>query len=254
MPESTPLYPEMKVSDYLDYRGRLFGLPRSRRRAAIASVTDWCSLESVSTRRIGALSKGFKQRVGLAAALLHDPPVLVLEEPTNGLDPTQIHEVRGLVKRLSERRTMLISSHILSEVERLCDRIIIMSAGVVRADGTPSQLGALMSDGRVYQIEAKAISADKLKTLTSMLAAVAGVDSVQEQAAADDGWYSFVVRSKAGAPDLREALAGASQRAGASIRELHAVMPTLERVFRTLTENDTLTKAEPKITLKDGEA
>jgi ABC-2 type transport system ATP-binding protein len=98
MPESSPLYPEMRVVDYLSFRGKLFGLDRSTRRAAIAKVIDWCSLGTVAQRRVGVLSKGFKQRVCLAAALLHDPPVLVLDEPTNGLDPTQIQEVRSLVR------------------------------------------------------------------------------------------------------------------------------------------------------------
>jgi ABC-2 type transport system ATP-binding protein len=134
LPEANPLYPELQTREYLDFRGRLFGMPRVRRQAAIDRVADRCRIKDVLGQRTGTLSKGYKQRVGLAAAMLHDPKVLLLDEPTNGLDPSQIQETHALIRELGHERTMLISSHILSEVEKLCDRVIMFAGGLVRAD------------------------------------------------------------------------------------------------------------------------
>src|SRR5690606_3529944 len=132
-----PLYREMRVREYLDYRGRLFGMRRPERRAAISRVLGRCWLTDVHRTRIGALCKGYRQRVGLAAALLHDPEVLILDEPTSGLDPTQIAETRTLLRGLAGERTLLLSSHILPEVERTCERILVIARGRIRADGSP---------------------------------------------------------------------------------------------------------------------
>jgi ABC-2 type transport system ATP-binding protein len=140
MPESSPIYPEMRVHEYLHYRASIFGLNRPTRLRNINKVISWCGLVGMERRRVGALSKGFKQRLALAAALLHDPPVLILDEPTNGLDPGQIGEVRALVKQLGQERTMLVSSHILPEIERLCDSAVVIAGGEVRAYGTLEQV------------------------------------------------------------------------------------------------------------------
>lgn len=140
LPEATPLYPEMRVSDYLLFRSRLYSMKHRERRPAVERALTRCWLGDVASRRISQLSKGYRQRVGLAAALLHNPRVLILDEPANGLDPTQIQETRKLIRELSKERTVLVSSHILPEVERTCDRVIIMSRGRVRADGTPERL------------------------------------------------------------------------------------------------------------------
>jgi ABC-2 type transport system ATP-binding protein len=147
LPEANPLYPEMQTREYLDFRGRLFGMPRAHRRAAIDRVAERCRIKDVLRQRTGTLSKGYKQRVGLAAAMLHDPKVLLLDEPTNGLDPSQIQETRALIRELGHERTMLISSHILSEVEKLCDRVIIFAGGAVRAD-EPARSSA--ADARLH--------------------------------------------------------------------------------------------------------
>ncbi|VAX40445.1 Gliding motility-associated ABC transporter ATP-binding protein GldA, partial [hydrothermal vent metagenome] len=135
LPESAPLYPEMSVKGYLDYRARLFCLDRRARQRAIGHAMDRCRIADVARRRVGHLSKGYRQRVGLASVLLHDPPVLILDEPSNGLDPSQIRETRSLVHELAENRTMIICSHILPEVERLATRLIVIAGGLVRADG-----------------------------------------------------------------------------------------------------------------------
>lgn len=136
MPESCPLYPELRVSEYLKFRGGLKGLGWSTRRKRIDYVLDRCWLKDVRTQLIGTLSKGYRQRVGLADALLADPPVLILDEPTAGLDPTQIRETRKLIRELGREHTMLLSTHILTEVEMTCDSAVIIHQGVVAEDGT----------------------------------------------------------------------------------------------------------------------
>jgi ABC-2 type transport system ATP-binding protein len=236
MPEATPLYQEMRVADYLDFRGRLFAMSRTVRRQAAARVMDRCDLTEVAQRRIGVLSKGFRQRVGLAAALLHDPPVLVLDEPTNGLDPAQIREVRGLVKELATRRTMLISSHILSEVERLCDRLIVVSGGRVRGDGSPEQLAAAASQEREYVLEAKPESEVVAASFSSVLGSRDGVASCSAFESLDGGWCRWRISGRSDAGDLREPLAAAASSLGIRVRELHALTPSLERAFHALAE------------------
>ncbi len=140
LPESNPLYPEMRVMDYLTFRARLHGVRASKRQQAIGRSIERCWLADVAKKRIGHLSKGYRQRVGLAAALIHDPRVIVLDEPSSGLDPTQILETRNLIRELAKDRTVLVSSHVLPEVERTCDRVIIIVRGEVRADGHPARL------------------------------------------------------------------------------------------------------------------
>lgn len=136
MPENCPLYAEMRVEEYLEFRAGLKGMPRRATRSRIDYVTQRCWLGDVRRQLIGTLSKGFRQRVGLADALLADPPVLILDEPTAGLDPAQIRETRRLVKELGEQHTILLSTHILSEVEVTCDSVILIHQGRVQAQGT----------------------------------------------------------------------------------------------------------------------
>ena len=141
LPESAPLYPELKPAQYLDYRAKLFGLPRKERRAAVARVLDRCRLTDMAHKRIGVLSKGYRQRVGLAAAIVHDPPVLILDEPTNGLDPAQMRSTRALIVELAEQRTVLLCTHVIPEVERACARVLVIAAGRLVADGPPDEVG-----------------------------------------------------------------------------------------------------------------
>ncbi len=134
LPENVPLYPEMRVREYLNYRSRLKDVPRSRRRAAVDGVLERCKLVDVESRVLGHLSKGYRQRVGLAEAMVHDPDILVLDEPTAGLDPMQIREVRALIRELGERHTIVLSTHIMSEVEAVCGRVIMIVKGKVALD------------------------------------------------------------------------------------------------------------------------
>src|SRR5271168_629988 len=147
MPENNPLHPDMRVREYLKFRARLKGLGRSRSRERVDAVLTQCGLENESKRIIGHLSKGYKQRVGLADALVHEPELIILDEPTIGLDPNQIRSVRQLIKSLAGKHTVLISTHILPEVEMMCGRVLIMLDGKVLASDTPENLQRRMAGG-----------------------------------------------------------------------------------------------------------
>lgn len=240
LPESAPLYPEMKTRDFLDYRARLFGMPRSARRLAIDKAIEACWLKDVRNRRVGKLSKGFKQRVGLAASLLHDPPVLILDEPTNGLDPTQIQESRKLIRDLAPKRVLLVSSHILGEVEKLCDRVIIMANGQVRADASPSQLVEEARANPTYIVQCKRVRPDDDERAFKIWSSLPHVASVEpnkpERFSTTAGWSLWLITAKPIAPDLREPIAAGALAAGILVRELRRETPSLEKVFVRLIE------------------
>jgi ABC-type multidrug transport system ATPase subunit len=246
----------MPVEDYLHYRGRLWSMPRKDRTRAIARVLERCWLRDVSLRRIGTLSKGYKQRVGLASALLHDPPALVLDEPTNGLDPTQVHETRSLVRELAADRTVLLSSHILTEVEKLCDRVVIIAGGVVKADGSPSELAAATGLGGV-QLAAFALEEDKSSAhaLAAVIAAMEGVTRVSQQWGQTPGghvqpgqaqagqahprsvWTCFVQSAGADTQALREQIALAALAHRVPLHLVREQRATLEQVFAHATDS-----------------
>lgn len=241
LPESAPLYGEMKTADYLDYRGRLFGLSRPQRRAAIDRVVARCWLEEVRNRRVGKLSKGYKQRVGLAAALLHNPALLILDEPTNGLDPTQIRETRALVRELGQDHAVLLSSHVLPEVEMTCDRVVVLARGQVRADEQLADLVARNQRG-VAIAEIAGAPAD-LNAIRRILASVPNVARVErdeatpaDAAIATDKtrWARWRITPINEAADLREPIARAAAAAGLTVRELRRESTTLEKLFASL--------------------
>lgn len=226
LPENAPLYPEMSVRAYLDFRGRLFGLARRERLAAVARVVDRCWLSSVVGRRIGQLSKGYRQRVGLAAALLHDPRVIILDEPTNALDPTQVIETRRLIGELAQGRTVLLSSHVLSEVERTCQRVLILIGGELLADGSPAELVRQSPEPTVYRVE--------FRGSASWLEGCRPPGLTPWTVTTEGGWTRGVASGSGG--DVREAIAAAARAAGVDVRELTGERPTLERVFVGLLE------------------
>jgi len=229
LPEAAPLYPEMSVVGFLRYRARLFGIaPRDRARA-IGAAMERCRVEAVRTRRIGHLSRGYRQRVGLAAALLHDPPVLVLDEPTSALDPSQVVETRELIRDLGRTRTVLVSSHVLAEVERLCSRALIIAGGTLLADGTPAELLRRHGGPARYVVEAR----DEGRKAEPALRAVMGVAAVREERT-DGVWRRLAVEAGTDAPDLREPMAAALAGAGVAVRELSARRASLEDVFLRL--------------------
>ncbi len=231
LPESAPAYGEMATEDYLHFRGKLYGLARGARRQAVGRALDACDLTDVRRRRVGHLSRGYRQRVGFASAILHDPPVLILDEPTSALDPRQIRQIRTLIRDLARTRAVLVSSHILPEVEQTCDRVIILGRGRVLAEGTPAALTSGERARPSYIVEAHGQEA----ALVAALGAVPGVGAVRCAAGAE-GWARFHVEAREGAPDLREALGRAVIEAGASLRELSRERSGLERVFLDLME------------------
>lgn len=228
LPESTPVYPEMRVEEFLHFRGRLFGMSRSDRKPRIDMVCDRCGLAKVRRRVIGHLSKGNRQRVGLAQALLHDPPVLILDEPTAGLDPNQIGEVRKLIKELGEKHTILLSTHILPEVEKSADRVIIIAAGRIVAEGTPDQLRKNVAGVGGIAVEVKADHT----AVKNALAAVPGVRDVTTTN--QNGWCRAVVMPKDG-QDLREPIGATILRNNWQVRELRHETGSLEEFFVQIT-------------------
>jgi ABC-2 type transport system ATP-binding protein len=226
LPESAPLYTEMRVGEYLTFRARLYRVPRKRRAAAIDKALQQCSLTDVRRRPIQHLSRGYRQRVGLAATLVHEPPVLILDEPTAGLDPTQVREVRQLIRRLAGGRTILLSSHNLAEVELTCDRIVMLAAGRVRAEGAIDELRR--SSGR-YVVECDVTDA------CGALAGLAGVGKV-ECVSIDDRWKRVTISGCNGTEDLREPIAKAVTARGGTVRELHRESDSLERLFVQMAE------------------
>ena len=224
LPESAPSYSEMRVAEYLRFRAGLFGLNRTDRRKAIGLVLKRCWLEDVQRRPIHQLSKGYRQRVGLAAALLHSPPVLILDEPTAGLDPRQIQEVRGLIGELAGEHTILLSTHILPEVELMCDRIIMLAGGQIRAAGSIDELRAQAAGQASYIVETNAASARKA------LSGISAVTTVEAKIL-DDGWHRLTIVARANSSDLREAISDTVAKCGGTLRELRRNDPSLEQLF-----------------------
>ena len=231
LPEGTPLYGEMRVHEYLDYRGRLLNMRRSHRRQRIAAVCDRCGLEPVKRRAIANLSRGNKQRVGLAQALLNEPPVLILDEPTAGLDPRQITAVRALIAELRGKHTVLLSSHILPEVEKTADRVMIIAGGKLVADGTPDELRQRVAAGDKILIEARSAPALVKQTL-ACIQTVAQVEVV----ALDSDWCRATVTPQ-GQADIREALGAALLAQQIPLREMRYAWASLEQFFVQVTDN-----------------
>lgn len=234
MPENVPLYHDMRVKEYLNFRGALKGLRGPQLRKSVGEAMDVCSIEDVRRRIIGTLSKGYRQRVGLADALVNRPPLLILDEPTNGLDPNQIRQVRSLIKSLGTEHTILISTHLLAEVEATCDRVIIISKGQVRAQGTSSDLaGNLRMAGQV-RVELKGDPA----AIERGLAELKSVKKVTRERSAGN-WHSFTLRVEAGA-DVREAIDHLARKEAWPLRELSQRGASLEEVFVEITQRQEL--------------
>ena len=231
MPENVPLYNDMRVSEYLNYRAALNGVPHRRIGERVGDVKELCGLKEVEKKLIGALSKGYRQRVGLADALVHEPDLLILDEPTSGLDPNQIRQVRDLIKNLGKQHTILLSTHILPEVEMTCSRVIIINKGKIEACDTPENLlGEIRTAGGVV-LEAKVGSENGMEQLKK----IAGVRDVT---VTDDGdWQTFSLRVESGA-DVREEVFRLAADRRWSVRELSQRRATLEDVFVEITHAD----------------
>lgn len=231
LPENTPLYTDMRVSEYLRYRANLKGVPGRKVKQSVGDVIELCNLREVQHKLIGALSKGYRQRVGLADALVHDPDLLILDEPTIGLDPNQIRQVRELIKNLGGKRTVLISTHILPEVEIMCSRVIVIHKGKIRASDTAENLLKNQRTAGSMRLEAK-VGTDNA---TAELQRIPGVKDVT---ADQDGDYGiFQLRLEANTDPSEEVMQLAANRRW-SVREITRRRPTLEDVFVELTHSD----------------
>jgi ABC-2 type transport system ATP-binding protein len=227
LPENNPLYIEMLVSEYLDFVGRLRELPAAERRSAVDEAVAGTGLEPVFHRPIGELSKGFRQRVGLAAAILHRPDLLILDEPTEGLDPNQRVEIRHLIGNLGRERTVLLSTHVLPEVQFTCSRLLIISQGRIVADGPVDQLIARAKGASRIGVEAAG------NAIANRLAALPGVASVEPHESSNG--RERVIVTAAGAEDLRPRIFELAKAEQWTLYELHQEAGSLEDLFRELT-------------------
>jgi len=222
LPESVPLYPEMRVEEYLTYRAKLKNVDRSVRRSRVESSLEKCRVKEVRRRLLGTLSKGYRQRVGLADAMIADPKVLILDEPTSGLDPIQIRQTLDTIKRLAGTHTILLSTHILPEVEAICDRVIIISRGTIRWDG---RLTRLAEQVPILVMEVRGPGDDVKRLLEQQ----SGVKKVADRRL-DDGLTAFEIEQEKG-QDLREALAKQVIEKGWSVRRLDLRRKNLEALY-----------------------
>jgi ABC-2 type transport system ATP-binding protein len=231
LPEHNPLYMDMNVLDYLEYSARLHGLDMGKINSRMKEMVDVCGLGEVRHKDIGELSKGYRQRVGLAQAMIHDPEVLILDEPTSGLDPNQIVEIRHLIKQLGRAKTLVLSTHILSEVQATCDRVLIIHEGRIVADGTPEQLQRDFQGGESLLVELRT-DADPLERVLPALRAVKGVTGAEVSSRGGPGHYAVTVARGA---DVREEIFRLAVREGWVLLELQRKGTSLEDVFHKLT-------------------
>jgi len=229
LPENAPSYSDLDVSTHLAFIGRMQQIPAATLNDRIGEMGRLCGLEGVMRRRIDELSKGYRQRVGLAASMLHEPDCLILDEPTTGLDPNQIVEIRQLIRKLAEAKTVLLSSHVLPEVEAACDRMMIIDNGELKAIGTSAELSALASGGIVLHVQLKGEAATAFERLREAL------PGVEIDAATGDGIVNAVLRHNDAAAPLAETLFHAAVKADAVILEMRPEQTRLEDIFRQLT-------------------
>ena len=229
MPENPPLYLEMTVTGYLRFVAKIKGVPKDKIDAEVKRVMERVSITDVQERIIAKLSKGYKQRVGLAQALLNDPPILILDEPTIGLDPKQIHEVRELIKDLAGKHTVVLSTHILPEVEQTCHRVVIIDRGKIVAVDTPKNLRFQLQGAERISLEVQG----PVSEITSKLKAMPGVVDVRK-IADTDGRHRFQVEGEL-RKDIRSDLARTIVQSGWGLYELQSATMSLEDIFLKLT-------------------
>jgi ABC-2 type transport system ATP-binding protein len=230
LPENNPLYNDMPVIDYLKFVARLQGLPNEKIRDRIYEMIQICGLKGEKHKKIRELSKGYKQRVGLAQALIHDPSVLILDEPTTGLDPNQIVEIRALIKKIGREKTVLLSSHILAEVEATCDRIIIINKGKIVADGTSEELRKQAQGDEILKIQILGGDINLIYKSLQLIDSVSIVDIFNSQE------NIFEVQSKKGMQSAKN-IFGLCAENGWYIGQLTPIETKLEDVFREVTAN-----------------
>ncbi len=233
LPEQPPLYPEMSVADYLTFVARIKGIEADRVNSRVQEAMRLTNVEDRRDMLIRKLSRGYKQRVGIAQAIVHNPDVVILDEPTVGLDPNQIGEVRKLIKSLAGEHTIILSTHILPEVEVTCDRVVIINKGQIVAEGTPQSLSSQRSGGQRIHLEVKGGDAE----LRAALEPVPGVSHIEIEPVESTDRLSVTLENDSG-EDLRHRLAADLIGRGFELYELRAVNLSLEDIFRQLTTEE----------------
>jgi ABC-2 type transport system ATP-binding protein len=235
LPETPPLYPDMSVLEYVTFVAKIKGVPSAERAQRVKAVMERTRIADVANRQCGKLSKGYKQRVGLAQALIHNPDVLILDEPTAGLDPKQINETRELIKALAGDHTIILSTHILPEVEQTCQRVVIINKGRVVAVDTPDNLKARLRGSETMYVQVD-VSGTDAASVTGALGRVAGVTRVAESDQRD-GLVGFEVESERGR-DVRRELARSVVSNGWGLLELRPMRMSLEEIFLSVTTDE----------------
>lgn len=236
LPESAPLYNDMCVFDYLVYMADIQDLDKSKLNERLDYVVDACSLKEVISKPIGELSKGYKQRVGLAGSIIHDPKILILDEPTNGLDPNQIAEIRELIKELGKEKTVLVSTHILSEVEATCSRAIIINKGDIIADDTPRNLSSTFANhNKSTTVKISIKTSDNIETIKEKLSNIKNINKVEIEEYSND-IKEISIYSNLEEP--RDEIYRFIKNTDWIIYEMTKVKENLETVFHTLTKGD----------------
>ncbi len=231
LPETVPLYDDMKVIEYLKFIAQIREVPKENIKNRIKEVAEQCGLTQVLNKPIDELSKGYRQRVGLAQAIMHQPDILILDEPTTGLDPNQIVEIRDLIKQIGKEKTVIFSTHILSEVSATCDRVIIINKGKIVGQGSPAELASKASSRDLIYVKIKGDIEQVIKKLKEM----ENVVQVRVGDKEADDIYGYEIEAKPGV-DLREYLSMTVMNAGWSILEFNKKSVSLEDVFRELTK------------------
>ncbi|MGR3173592.1 MAG: ABC transporter ATP-binding protein [Candidatus Scalindua sp.] len=232
LPENVPLYLDMRVNEYLRFRAKLKNIPRRERRKKIDHCLELTGTSDVQHQIIGTLSKGYRQRVGLADTLIHDPKILILDEPTIGLDPNQIMQIREVIKGLGEKHTVLLSTHILPEVEMICDRIMIIDKGKIVAMDTPANLMKQIKTGSNVVLEIKG-DGEKIKNSLS------GIDGVRSVSWKEKGDAKEFYVESSGEKDIREDIFKCIVKDNYILREMKRKTVTLEEVFHQITTRET---------------
>ncbi|MCF8240698.1 MAG: ATP-binding cassette domain-containing protein [Melioribacteraceae bacterium] len=231
LPESNPLYYDMPVLEYLEFVAELQGVPKNKMNSRIGEMVRVCGLNVEKHKKIGELSKGYKQRVGLAQAMIHDPEILILDEPTTGLDPNQIVEIRKLIKEIGREKTVILSTHILPEVEATCDRILIINNGKIVADGTSEMLRKQSQGQEILRVQiSEAPGTDEITSSLQSLESVAMVDLV------NDAENTFIINSKENSTS-RKSIFQLCVDKNWVLTELTPIETKLEDIFRQLTTN-----------------
>ncbi|MDR2468076.1 MAG: ATP-binding cassette domain-containing protein [Spirochaetaceae bacterium] len=238
LPESVPLYGDLTVNEYLSFIAEARLIPKPEQGAKIASAIELCGLGSKQGARIETLSKGYKQRTGLAQAIIHDPPILILDEPTTGLDPNQIIEIRSLIKNLGKRKTVILSTHILQEVEAVCDQVLILNDGRIAAQGTPDSIARTMRGGETWSLILKGSTAAAVKEQLERFARDKSLvlgDSTVEDAEEGRILANFFIESDGGQTDSAESIFDWAVANGFKILAMQQKKLSLEDIFVRLT-------------------